>query len=297
MSYYKNQAYRKELVYERFLYNLPKKDVNIIFFGSSHTLYAANPIGINNSFNYAIGGENFFKTYYKLKKLVENDKLKIKAIALEVDLHSFWTRFTEKDFLLKDFGVYKKFIPYSAIVNITNESLINIWIYSNFPVIGNSDIILYYLTLNESFFENDVGWSRLIQPDLLFLSNRTSEALMRYEIHFGGRRISETNFDYFIKTLEFAKSNNITVILIKYPVAKEYDQIVTLKNISKKDYYDLVSQHISSKLNESYIMLDYYSIFFIHPEYFANSDHLNEIGSSILSNKIYKDLKSNKIIS
>ena len=49
-------------------------------------------------------------------------------------------------------------------------------------------------------------------------------------------------------------------------------------------------------MSNGYALLDYYDDFFDHPEYFGDSDHLNNIGSTVLSKRGEEDMRSQRFI-
>src|SRR3990170_2279188 len=87
---YMKTVYEKKMSFRNLLsYRELKADesLDFAFFGDSHTINAANPLYINNSFNFAVGAEDYGETYFKARKIL-HDGLKIKTAVIQLDLHS-----------------------------------------------------------------------------------------------------------------------------------------------------------------------------------------------------------------
>jgi hypothetical protein len=288
----KKWLYRKEIIFQEYISSLSNKRINFAFFGDSHTSDDVNPKFIPGAFNFAPGGENYIKTYYKVKRILYDDKVKINNLVLEVDLHTFSTLLTEKPYLFNDLYLYSKFVPYNEIKKIRDDSIITLWTEANFPFVGNGEEFSILLSGSE-LTEIYLGWTK--NEKNFSLVNRTDVAYKKYKEHFEGKsRISDLSFEYFMRILRLARKNNINVIFIKYPVSKEYDEVITQHNITKNDYYNRIFNSTESILGQS-LVLDYYDIFFNSSDYFADSDHLNYVGAEIFSKRVYQDLKRNNL--
>ena len=109
--------------------------------------------------------------------------------------------------------------------------------------------------------------------------------------HFASKTLlhNET-YTYFLKTIELAEQNNITVIFVKYPVTRDYNNLILKNNLNREDYYNTIFKDVNSRI-PNYIVLDYYDTYFDNPEYFGDADHLNYVGAEAFTNKLYKDLQ------
>lgn len=282
--------YRKEVLYQNYISNLTEKKIDYVFFGDSHTFHSINPDYIPNSYNYGTGAENYIKTFYKLRKMIDKDKVKVNTIVLELDLHTFSTRLTDKTNLFSEIELYSQFVSLDEIQKVrTEDSKIGLWLESRVPFIGNGKefgILIKKPEFNE-IYQN--GW--LKNKGNFSLENKSEKAFANYKsLYFGQERISNISIEYFIKTLEFAEKNNITIIFIKYPHSKEYDDIITENNITKEDYYDYIFKKVNSTIRDYYV-LDYYSLFPEKDYLFGDAEHVNYLGSKFLSKEIYKDLR------
>lgn len=282
--------YMKETFYQDYIKNSSNKGVDYVFFGDSHAFHDINPDFIANSYNYASGAENYIKTFYKLRKIAYMDKVKAKTVVLEIDLHTFSTRLTDKTNLFNELELYSKFTSLSEIREVRKTGLLKLFIEAKFPFIENGKefgILIYKPKELSEVYPN--GW--LKNKGNFSLANKTDVAIKNYEDTFKGQeRISNVSFEYFQRTLELAKENGINVVLIKYPYTKEYEQALLMHNVTKEDYYDSVFRAVNST-DVNYSVLDYSNLFSDKDYLFGDPAHLNYIGAEILSKKVNEDLK------
>ena len=294
----KNNLDRQDTIYYEYINNLGTKEINYVFFGDSHTRYGINPMYIDDSFNFGIPSENYIETYYKFKKILEEDNGTINNIVLEVDLHTFKHKSRPKERLFSD-SYYANIVPINEMLQLKYQNVVPILIQEYFPVIGNGlDLVGFFITPPTTTSPTSIylGWAN--NTGNFSSSNRSQIANTTYERHFGNDNpngIEEIRFEYFMKVLEVAKNNEVNVIFIKYPVSKEYDDFINKNNITKDEYYEFIFANVNDTLGENYTVLDYYDVFFEHAEYFFDPDHLNDIGSKNLSEKIQSDLMDNNV--
>ena len=282
--------YRKEIIYQDYISNITDKKLDYIFFGDSHTFHAINPEFIPNSYNYGTGAENYIKTFYKLRKVIYKDHVKVKTIVLELDPHTFSSRLTDETNLFSEIELYSQFASLEEIKKVReNDLLLSLWLESRVPFIGKGKE--FGILINRPEF-NEVypnGW--LKNKANFSLADKEKGAINNYEsLYVNQERISNISFEYFIKTIELAKQNNISIVFIKYPHTKEYDDIITKHNVTRNDYYNYIF-NIVNKTLDVYTVLDYYSLFPDKDYLFGDPEHVNYIGSEILSKRIYNDLK------
>ncbi len=286
--------FRGEEIYINYIKTLGDKKIDLAFFGDSHTQDAVNPDYIKNSFNFGFPSENFVEIYYKLKRIIEEDDILIKSIVLEIDWHIFSDKRAQEHGLFKEIPFYLRFVSLFDMAELKQKSLFNIFIQGYFPFLGNGEkMVRYFLQDRSNLTPIYLGWAEKI-GDFSLYKNKKKVALERVNYFFddGIAKINEQVFDYFLKSIQLAKENGINVVVIKYPLSKEYDDAISnigIKDI-EKDYYSKIFNGIESKLGKDYSLLDYYDVFFDHSEYFSNSDHLNKIGASKLSNMISEAL-------
>jgi len=286
-------SYRKELLYTEDLNTFKNKEIEFAFFGSSHLSFAINPSYINNSYNFGINHGNYIETYYKLRKIVEQDNLKVDTIVLELDLHTFSERFNEPQDRFSNLEVANEMVSLRKISELREESFGSIILKRYFPFLGDGISLTESLIKKPKLTTLYFGWERHA-TDFSKEENRTKVAYASYNDQFNKNepRISGTSFVYFLKLIQYAKDNDINVIFIKYPVTKEYDEVIRNENITKEDYYTKIFTYVDDKLGEEYAVLDYYDLFFNDTKYFNDDDHLNYIGAEVFSKKVSDDLRN-----
>ncbi len=286
---------RKEAIYEKFLKDLNNPEIDFAFFGDSHTESGLNPLYIDgHSFNFALGGESYIETYYKLKKIIEKDKVKIKNIILEVDLHTFSEKCHPKDILFGQLYFYSQIVDLKKIAQLKDESLIPLFFRKNILVLGKGKEFVKNILRPDEVTPIYLGWTNNhTRTKNYYLNNKYQIAQKIYRVHFSENpiKIEKQTFNYFFNILELAKENNINVIFIKYPISKEYDLEIRKHNLNKKKYYDKIFSEVNEVLN-NYAILDYYDIFFNNPEYFYDAEHLTIEGSEVFSRGVNEDFKN-----
>ena len=290
MLFEKKLIYRSEKMFQDFISNPQEQEVDYIFFGDSHTNKGLNPEFVPNSFNYGMPAENYLMTFFKLKKILEHDKVRPKKIVLQVSLHTFSESSRDTALLQNELHFYSKYLPYSEFKKISEDSFLSYWIKSRLLFIGKSDDLQQLLNIGKRT-EMYLGWSKS-EGNFSLAKNKAETAKQTAELHFKGRKmISNQSLEYFLKTVKLAKDNNITIYFMTYPTTKEYDEGIKKLNISKEDFYELVFKEANAVGGGNYVWLDYYNLFFDHSEYFNDPHHLNYHGAEIFSKKIWQDLK------
>jgi hypothetical protein len=268
------------------------RHVQCAFFGDSHAQFDVHPRFIPGSFNFGIGGENFIKTYYKIRKIVERDHVIIDRAVLEIDLHSFSTFAQPKNNVLSDFWYFKRFMSYKEIHDITGDPYSIIFVKSQFPFIGRG---ADFFRLANSKGELYLGWEK---HRYNFVDNSAAErekiARNRVSMMFSGTMMEQLSVDYFIKTLQLLNRHNIPIVVIKYPLSSIYDGALFSYAVNKDEFYKKVSTLIE-KVYPAYVTLDYRSLFFNHAEYFGDADHLNYCGARVLSSQIFQDMQKHPL--
>jgi len=93
---------------------------------------------------------------------------------------------------------------------------------------------------------------------------------------------------YFEKIFSLCQSHGVKVYLVRIPMSKEFFEEET-KIVSEEKLYREV-EAIAAKYPVYLKTLDYHDLFFDHPEYFFDPDHLNVKGSDLFTEKLSEDL-------
>lgn len=265
---YKNQKQFEEL------YN---DDLNIIFFGDSFPALAVNPEYIQNSFNYAVPGERYDQTFYKVKSVLSR-KSQVKTIVLPYDTHAF-SRIDSDNNRYHYIWYWSNFIPANELEKITGKSKIKLTVNKYLPFVGNGKDYITVFLLNEKT-EMYKGWQKNYNTTQPVISssqgnNGITEQIIRNDL-----------IKSFMDTIRYAEENNKTIILIKYP---NLTAAINGKEDDKsKIFYSRMDNEIK-KIKNIHI-LDYRN-FSKDNNLFSDPNHLNYRGAEIFSKKLNNDLK------
>jgi hypothetical protein len=290
----KTSVHRITQEYNALIKGSSAKEFDFAAFGDSHTQYGIDPHILPNSFNFA--SRNYICSYYKLKKIINTDHVKINNIILEIDVNIFSSFVSGSDRTLTDPRDTMQYIPWDEMKKINNGSFIKLWLNTYLPSIGNgTQFIVLIKKEPEELTEIYRGWQKHDNNFALDSEDNKKVILTNVSKYFDNQEIIDnTLYEYFIDTIKLAKENNINIIFVKYPMTKDYDNMLKDRRVDKKLFYEKIFQEINLITNKKYNFLDYYNLFFNNPDYFDDSSHLNYKGSEILSNKILKDLSPNK---
>lgn len=286
----KKNFYRKELIYQSFIENLSEKKFDYVFFGDSHAFHAINPEFIKNAYNYGTGAENYIKTYFKLRKMIDKERIGVKNAVFEIDLHTFSSRLTDETNLFNELEVYSEFVSYNEVKNVTGDSILNILVESKLPFLGNGKefgILIKDIQFNEL---NSYGWLKNKANFSEMNKSQLAEEVIKDSFQ-NQERINNISFEYFLKTIELADKSGTKIIFIKYPYTKEYKEAFLRKNLTIEEYYTFIFQEVDKTIS-NYTILDYSDIYTNNSEYFGDPAHLNYIGAEIFSKKVYSDLQN-----
>jgi len=95
---------------------------------------------------------------------------------------------------------------------------------------------------------------------------------------------------YFEKILQLCQANNVKVLMVRYPMTREFHEEEIKIVPAEKLFAEIAA--ITSKYPVFKGLFDYHNIFFDHPEYFFDPDHLNVKGSDLFTMQFAKDMKS-----
>lgn len=104
-----------------------------------------------------------------------------------------------------------------------------------------------------------------------------------------GERVSPVMIDYFIKIVRLCRREKVTLVLVKFPVSREYLRAASAL-ISVDGLYRRVEGMLKENKCHHVHILDYQGLFFEKPHMMNDSDHLNRAGKQIVSRKIKRDI-------
>ncbi|MCD4680721.1 MAG: hypothetical protein K8S00_10075 [Bacteroidales bacterium] len=289
-----NSLYKKKMIMNR-LFNLQDEQIanyhdtlKYLMIGSSHN--TVNPQIIGKSFNYASPNENYIKNYYKIKLLLENLNIHPEYIIINNELPLF-SPFASKRFKYDSYWV--KHVDYFELARKKNDNdFIYKWFEGNyFSYVGKYKEILMSLYFKSDTSKLINGYRRPVdiknfadqKKRLEFARQRARLYLSDYE------HLDEEMVMYFKKIMSLCKRNGIKVILLSMPVSEEY--YIASQEVVNVDQLNNEVDSLVGQYKDMAIQLNYETVFFDHPEYFYNPDHLNPKGADSVSKMIKEDLE------
>lgn len=275
---------------------------NVLIFGDSRGVYGLrNAILGEGIFNYSYFAENYSTHYLRLLDAIEKKK-PIKAILIPLDLHSIGEHRNQKS--------YGKALYFSDLTNIRKQfpkrhrlDDLQSNIESFFPILNRAEFTMLVKTLSYDLIdlikgkqrERERGFDKhldLTVPHFSDWSKLTADEQKMRSRSNAKRKLANKGFSAQVykaqkDLIELAKNNGIQVYGLKFPVRPEYDEAA--------------NEYADSKIITAYqqlgldAVIDFKETFFDRPEYFEDSDHLNQTGAEHFS-KLLKERIDSKVL-
>lgn len=251
--------------------------INTLILGHSHVALGYNTRYINNTVNIGEQAELYVYSYYKLKKIVQNNP-KIKRVFVEftnnqinkkdMDRWLWEDKYLQHSF--KKYGVLLEGDAITLLYKNNTQGLITAFsksLFDNIPrlYIPNKNIILKgqfggYIPCDEQLKDNQVMRKRTLKDT----------------------KISFENIFYLKKIIEYCHMERIEITLVRSPMHKSYDVSYNENKyeIILKTYFKNV-KFIDNK------------DFPIPNNGFQDQEHLNSTGARIYSNYFNKQINQN----
>ena len=253
------------------------KDVKYIFLGHSHTSSAYNDSIIINAKNLSEGGESYLYTFYKLKKLIKDNKGKDLIYFIEYSnnqIDSAMNRWMFKEPFISD-----KLPRYSSIIDLNGYT--SLFVKNPIDVL-NSIFLSVALNIrhvkeNKQSLINTLGGFYSRDVSILKKSKIKNEIRIEKDI------ISDHSIIYFKKIVNLLKISGVKYLIIRTPTHKN-----SLFRENEKVYQNLIND---LGIRKKYIDLNDLSI---SDQFFYDTEHLNIYGAEFYSELFNKLLiKSN----
>ncbi|HOW25900.1 MAG TPA: hypothetical protein PK711_09540 [Bacteroidales bacterium] len=257
--------------------------------GNSHN--CINTYILDSSFNYGSPSENFIQSYYKLKYVLENTGQRPRNLILQADVSSFGPKIANR-FEYNSYWI--RYIDYFELARIKgNRDVLSKWVEGKFiSYAGNyKDIqlsIFYRIKVKTLEIYNGYRPHRDYR-NFANDPNRQRTAWNKAKLILSPETCLDSSIAiYFEKILQLCQENQIGVMLIRIPMSKEfYEEECRLVPVD--DLYASV-EAIACRYSVYDRTLDYHDLFFDHPEYFFDPDHLNIKGADLFTERLVKDL-------
>lgn len=239
-------------------------DIKYTFFGHSHSEGAINDSLIENSKNFSRGGEHYFYTYLKVKKLLEVNKgithvfLEFTNNHISQDVND-WIAETDKN---------GTFLPYFAPVMTFDEHLL---IFKVNPLGSiKAQGAIFRKNLNSILFRKKNFLKERDWGGYYFNSRAKVDSLLKVKLENNNKvfRVNEDNLVYIDKIKEICDKYRVQLILMRSP------QHLTYRSSQKEKVFLAVLK----KRFRNIPFFDFNS-FALENDEFADLEHLNNKGA------------------
>jgi hypothetical protein len=259
-------------------YKLNKKYDNLIF-GHSHTECAFNDKIIANTLNVSNSGESMFYNYFKVKKIIENNKVKNIFISFTnnyIEYASDTTEIWKEKYLNKWYSKYGAYMQYKDFLLLLKNNPKGTL---NAQSLAAKKYLTFLIKRKKSIIE-DLSWgkykylNRNKLDSILKNQNVKNEKLTNF-------KYSKYNLEYLDKILKICRENEINVYLVRSPVHHAWGAL-------GNEYY------FKKLINERYKKYEFldFKDFPLDNNSYGDLSHLNHFGASKFSlffNNLLKD--------
>ncbi|WP_395052105.1 hypothetical protein [Flavobacterium sp.] len=279
LLYVSLNSYAKIAVKNKSVYKL-SDSIKILVLGHSQPECAINDTKINSIKNLSQGGESYFYTYFKLKKIIE-ENVNVNKVIL-----SFSNNQVKKEMDNWTYG--ENYMPnfYSKYNFLMQQDDINVLIKNNFKTFIYSENKAFISNLkllsssNKNIFENR-NWGGYLP-----LKRNKVDSLLKIKylkkLKLNSQnKISNINLIYLDSIIKYCKNKHVNLYLIRLPIQKDYfkiDNEVQFQKIRTSNYRTIP-------------YLDFHN-FPLKNNEFGDFDHLNSNGAlkfSIFLNTLFKN--------
>jgi len=259
--------------------------------GNSHN--CVNTWILPQSFNYGSPSENYIQSYYKLKYILEKSGKKPEYLLLQADVSTYGQKIADR----YEYNSYWiKYIDFPELARIKqSRTVLAKWLEGRFfSYVGNyKDIqlsIVYRIRIKKLEMHNGYRPHR-DYANFADVKNKEKDAWNKANLFLTkGVAFDPTIRVYYEKILQLCQDYGVKVVLIKYPITREMFTEES-KIVAPDPLYREVTA-IASRYPVYQGLLDYHDLFFDHPEYFFDPDHLNVKGSDLFTTRLAEDLRA-----
>ncbi len=259
-------------------YKINSKKENVVF-GHSHSETAFNDSMIKNTLNVSNGGENVFYTYFKVKKVLENNttikRVFISFSNIQIDRKSDDDIWDEK-YIDKWFSKYGAYMSYEdlKILAVNNPKG-----FIKVQSITMRDYLIFLAKRDASIIKS-MSWGAYAPHKGTHLDT-TASVVNNQEKPF---QYSEINLEYMRKTIDLCKEKGVKVYLVRAPIHKKWN---ALQN-------EVYFQELVNNSFKDVVFLDFKDFPLLNSD-FLDANHLNENGAFKFS-KFFNHIVETKII-
>ena len=236
--------------------------------GHSHSECAFNDSLIGNFKNISESGESYFYTYFKTKKIIEQNP-SIETVFIEFTNDQITESMNNR--IWKENYMDYRYPKYSPFMNFTDKMVLvknNLYGYLNSTSLSLKENLGRVINQNYSYTNSIGGYLYLERDKTDSLVNTINEnsSLLEFD------EVSEYNLKYLSKTIDLCEEQGKRVILVRSPQHPKYP------GYSNENIY----QEIRNNLFPSIEYLDF-SKFPLANSEFGDLEHVNHKGAKVFS--------------
>jgi hypothetical protein len=267
----------------RRFYSLRKNSLDVVFVGSSHIHTGVNPAIIWQeqgipSFDLSLSSQPFWNSYYYIKEIIKHQKPKVVVLDVFAVIYSY-TRDPVNTMLAKiyqntygmNFSLNKVCAIHASSSNNLMDFLLGFPIYHSRRNITKNDFVDPY--------ERDVFMNGYVEGG----KNATAFDIPRIIGTTEVEPIQEKQLEYLDKIIQFTKTNNVNLVLIKTPMAQVKDNSISLTEQNQKRL-----NYVSQMADDNAVQFINYNLLYNELQLDFKTDmrdigHLNNYGAAKLS--------------
>lgn len=218
-----------------------------IYIGDSHIECAVNDSLLNSGKNVSTNSESFYFSYYKLKKLVEENQ-NIETVYLGLSYHSlsnYYDQFTN--------GEYSPSVSpkYFYVLPVIEKFRLGYWNLKNLSTFIKGVLSESYRYLFKDVTFSSGGYSNNFTNTMASKTSMEKRLEFQYYTNKKLHDFSEINLLYLSKIIELCRTNQIDLVVLSTPLHPYYkskvpviyinklNEIVNIYNLKVIDFSDL----------------------------------------------------------
>jgi hypothetical protein len=267
-----------------------KKDLEVVFLGSSHMAKAVNPEFITKkSFNLAYSAQDLYGDYMIIKRLID-EMPHLETLVIEMTLYSYGSE-NYTGYLLKEYfwelGIMPKmrFVPHvianSSVFYCHQDTFIEDVFKGKKPVpyfIVDIDSVEVSLLKNQCLLSNGYRFSYGSMPKEKLFSHAKKRA-RKHSLTGGIERIIAENESYLEKIIDLIESRKLKMIMVTTPTTNYYQENFDAEFVAS--FRNKIKYILEAHPSITYY--DFSNMEGLEASDFLNSDHLNYQGSKKFS--------------
>lgn len=256
---------------------VPDKDFHSFLFADSYGLPLGDHTEDYDVYNFSAASDSYFDIKRKINYLIR-EKYTIDKVYITVDDHTlspYRERINNKDRSI----IYSSNIDFSSYSEYIKERYIKHYAVLFSPTV-RSVLRLYVMEKVEAILTNTGNPKAVIFDwESLTESERNKQAKSIKDYHFPPEGKSQTLQNTLEEIIVLGQEHGFEIIGLKYPLTDSYSRVISDLNFG------------ADKLLASYqiTVLDYSKMYIEEDKYFADPNHLNEIGGELFARYLLKN--------